>query len=227
MELLYVSAVVLAFAVVWRAVAIKARERGWPLLGRHLTGIGVGMIAGMAAVLVIIAVTPKDLTLKNVQAPPNQLAEEAKSAPRKQYVSARAKELFDEYHANEVAADLKYKGRDVLIVGTVQSIDKNVLNNVVVRLSTRNKFQPVSVTLKRSNRNAAAAFKKGDILTFDCKGDGMLTGSPSMKECDLFDLKTGKPVASTINLVEYRGLSVISQNHYSAYALWGELAKQL
>ena len=39
MELLYVSAVVLAFALVWRAVAIKARERGWPLLGRHLTGI--------------------------------------------------------------------------------------------------------------------------------------------------------------------------------------------
>ena len=195
MELLYVSAVVLAFVLVWRAVAIKARERGWPLLGRHLTGIGVGMIAGMAVVLVIIAVTPKDLPLKNVQAPPTQLTEEAKPAPRKQYISAGAKELFDEYHANEVAADLKYKDRDVLIVGTVQSIDKDVLNNVVVRLSTRNRFQPVSVTLKHRHQKAAAAFKKGDILTFDCKGDGMIVGSPSMKECDLFNLKTGKPVA--------------------------------
>ena len=195
MEFLYLGAIALAFAVVWRIVAIKARERGWPLLGRHLTGIGAAMIAGIAVVLIIITVTPEDLTLKNVQAPPIQLAEGAKPVTGKPYISAGAAELFDEYHANEVAADLKYKGRDVLVVGTIQSIDKDVLNNIVVRMSTRNKFQPVSLTLKRRFEGAAAAFKKGDILTFDCKGDGMIIGSPSMKECDLFDLKTGKPVA--------------------------------
>jgi len=195
MELLYASAVVVAFAVIWRAIVVKTHKRGWPLLGRHLTGIGSGMIAGMAVVLVIIAVTPKDLTSKNVQAPSTQLAEVAKPVSSKQYISVGAKELFDEYHANEVAADLKYKGRDVLVVGTVQSIDKDVLNNIVARLSTRNKFQPVSVTLKPRQEGAAAAFKKGDILTFDCKGAGMIIGSPSMKECNVFDLRTGKPVA--------------------------------
>lgn len=193
MELLYISVVVLAFVIVWGTVAVTMRKRKWPALGSHLTGIGTAMIAAIAVVIVLMIAAPEDPVVADLRRTPKQPEAENMQPPSKRYVSAAAKELFDDYHANEVAADLKYKGKDVLVVGTVQAIEKDILNNVIVRLKTSNQFQPVNVSLKRRYEISASRFKKGDVLTFDCKGEGMIIGSPSLKECDLFDLQTGKP----------------------------------
>ena len=47
-------------------------------------------------------------------------------------------QLWNEYEANEVAADEKYKGKRLLVAGVVDSIDKDVFNNVVLHLRSPN-----------------------------------------------------------------------------------------
>src|SRR5690348_8474085 len=62
-------------------------------------------------------------------------------------VSVTAMELAKDYHANEVAADEKYKDKRLDVTGRVQSIDKDVFDNMVVHMATDNEFMAVMATM--------------------------------------------------------------------------------
>ena len=96
-----------------------------------------------------------------------------------------ARQLFDDYDANEVSADRKYKGAILSVTGTVQSIDKDFLDNVVVRLETTNQFMGVNAYLLESEIDSAGALKKGQSVSLTCKGEGRVAGSPVLRECVL------------------------------------------
>lgn len=98
-------------------------------------------------------------------------------------IDVAATELFDAYHENEVAADERFKSKKLRVTGTVTSIDKDFLDNIVVRLQTANQFQSVMATVREAEKSAAAKLKKGQKLTVVCKGRGMVVGSPSLDDC--------------------------------------------
>jgi len=96
-------------------------------------------------------------------------------------VSAAA--LFTAYHANEVAADNTYKNKRLSVTGTMQSIDKDAFDNVVIRMRTDNQFMPVDAYLDKSQYSIAATLVKEKPGTFICTGAGMTIGRPSVKGC--------------------------------------------
>lgn len=98
-------------------------------------------------------------------------------------VDVAATELFDAYHENEVAADDRFKSKKLRVTGTVASIDKDFVDNVVVRLQTANQFQSVMATVRGAEKPAAAKLKKGQRVTIICRGRGMVIGSPSLGDC--------------------------------------------
>lgn len=98
-------------------------------------------------------------------------------------IDVAAGELFDAYHENEVAADDRFKGKKLRVTGTIASIDKDFLDNVVVRLQTANQFQSVMATVREAEKSTAAKLKKGQKATVTCKGRGMVVGSPSLDDC--------------------------------------------
>jgi putative nucleic acid binding protein len=93
--------------------------------------------------------------------------------------------LWREYDANEVAADNKYKGKVLAVSGTVASIDKDFMDNIVVHLLSPNEFMNTSATMQKSEAGQAAALSKGQHVKVVCEGNGRVVGSPVLKDCVL------------------------------------------
>jgi hypothetical protein len=98
-------------------------------------------------------------------------------------VTVAAVDLWKAYDANEVAADEVYKDKRLLVTGAVASIDKDIMDDVVLMLSTPNEFMKVHAQLEDSEASAAAALKKGASVTVACTGGGLIMGSPILKDC--------------------------------------------
>lgn len=93
--------------------------------------------------------------------------------------------LWKDYNANEVRADDKYKGRSLIISGKVQSIDKDFLDNLVVRLRSPNQFMATHANFAAEERDKVAQLAKGDSVLLNCVVDGLLLGSPVLRNCKL------------------------------------------
>jgi len=94
-----------------------------------------------------------------------------------------AVKLWKAYDANEVAADDEFKGKTVLVTGRVLSIDKDFLDNIVVRLSSPNEFMPTSASMRDSEKAIAAGLQNGTTVHVVCECAGRLMGSPTLRDC--------------------------------------------
>lgn len=119
------------------------------------------------------ASTPAPATTREPEA--NKHAGEARS------ITAQA--LFEDYQANEVAADNKYKGKWLLVSGTVSSIDKSAFGALIVRLQTGNEFMSAMAEMDKSEKERVAVLNKGDQVRVLCKGRGIVIGMPSLTDC--------------------------------------------
>lgn len=109
--------------------------------------------------------------------------ETTEAKPTEPALAVSAGELFKAYNANEVAADQKYKGKTLLISGSVQSIDKDFMDKIVVKLSTSNEFMPVHAQLGKEHEQLAAQLAKGAKVKWSCTGGGLIVGSPILRDC--------------------------------------------
>lgn len=93
-------------------------------------------------------------------------------------------ELYKAYNANEVAADQKYKGKKIRITGTIDEISKSVGNSIFVSLKVPGEyFATVSCMMQKSAEDQAATLRKGQKITIQGTGSGMLLGFPGLKDC--------------------------------------------
>ena len=82
-------------------------------------------------------------------------------------------QLFNDYQANKVAADNRYKGKQLLVTGTVASVNKGPFGGLVLRLATPNQFMsamcrmkqyrssPSSLSSRRASASASSARDAG------------------------------------------------------------------
>lgn len=109
-------------------------------------------------------------------------------APRRtiQAIQVTARELYRAYKKNEVAADMKYKGKYVMVSGRIDSIGKDVLNNMYVSLkSQRNRYQMIGFIqcyFSTSHKRQLASLSKGQQVVLLGKVSGKL-GNISVKGC--------------------------------------------
>lgn len=96
-----------------------------------------------------------------------------------------AVKLFQDYEANEVAADNVYKGKTLLVSGKVQSIDKDFMDNIVVHLTTPNEFMSALATVMDSEKAKAGKLTKGQTVSVLCSGGGRIIGSPVLRDCTI------------------------------------------
>ncbi|MGI4816362.1 MAG: OB-fold protein [Janthinobacterium lividum] len=141
-----------------------------------LLGIVVGVVIAIGVVGVIFGEKPTTATSTASD------SENETSKPIEK-VSVTAAALFAAYEKNEVAADQKYKGKALSVSGTIQSIDKDAFDNIVVKLRSNNQFMPVNAYLRKEHEALAASLEKGKKVTWTCEGDGRLIGSPMLRDC--------------------------------------------
>ncbi len=106
-----------------------------------------------------------------------------KKAAAKIDFTVSATDLVQAYKDNEVAADVKYKGKALKVTGIVTSIKKDITSEIYVTLKGTG-FRSVQCYFEDSENSKVANLKKGDELTVigDCHG---LMMNVLMKECEI------------------------------------------
>jgi hypothetical protein len=84
------------------------------------------------------------------------------------------KQLLADYTANEVAADLKYKGKTLEVTGPIESISKDFLDEVYVAIEAGDPIRTVTCYLDSDSAKKVATLTKGQTVTVQGRGDGLL-----------------------------------------------------
>ncbi len=105
------------------------------------------------------------------------------AAPQQtQPIQITAEHLYAEYHANEVAADLRYKGHWLAVTGAIADIKKDVFGEPVVSLRVDgDPFHTVNAYFGKDKIEQIAKLQKGSTVAITCRGDGMFIMSPNLK----------------------------------------------
>lgn len=107
----------------------------------------------------------------------------ANVAQEERVARVSAVDLFNAYDENEVATDEKLKGAIIEITGTVQSIDKDFMDDINISLRSSNEYMPVNLTMEKSEKETAINLRKGQKITARCKQISKTMGSPYGRKC--------------------------------------------
>jgi hypothetical protein len=97
--------------------------------------------------------------------------------------SIGAVRLWREYEENEVAADLRYKGQRLRVMGTVVSVERDYEDRPVLHLFGGNAIFPTVATLNKADIPAVSRLKKGDEVVVRCIGAGRQMRMPLLERC--------------------------------------------
>jgi hypothetical protein len=100
-------------------------------------------------------------------------------------LQVNAETLFSAYKRNEIAADELYKGRILEVEGRVSQIRKDFTGAAILELVTENRFETVDAHLKEDSVSFAGTLSPGFYVTVLCRGNGMIVGSPMLKDCSI------------------------------------------
>jgi hypothetical protein len=108
----------------------------------------------------------------------------ASPSSRPEPLHVKAKDLYDEYQKNGVAADEKYKGTVLFITGEVCSIDKDSFDKMVIELNAgADSDGTVHAQMRESEKASVITVAKKQLLVLRCEGGEMVLKTPSLKNC--------------------------------------------
>lgn len=151
---------------------------------------GVAIIFGLGMLTIIIGgSTQKKQTepaaaadqVRESTPPPAPTKASAEQA--KLIYKTTAQQLARDYRDNEVAADEKMKGRLIEVSGTVQSIDKNFTDSIIIALRTGNEFMAAHMNMDDSEKDKAMILKRGAKVVIRCERMSRTMGSPYGSGC--------------------------------------------
>lgn len=155
----------------------------------------IGLILLLAALLACKEETPRTSAAPEPAAPaappkPTSAPGTAPSSAVKGSVVVKIDNLLSDYKDNEVAADAKYKGKRVTVVGVVKEIKKDFLDSPYVILG-RNRGSDFEIPQAQCSfdENATSTLvklKKGDVVGLLCECDGLLM-NVQLTDCKLVE----------------------------------------
>lgn len=99
-------------------------------------------------------------------------------------IASTAQGMQKEYETNEVAADKKFRKKDILLTATVKSIDRGIGENYFLQLKGgSNIFISPRAQMADGYTDYLANLKKGQQVELACIGAGMLIGSATLEKC--------------------------------------------
>ncbi len=93
-------------------------------------------------------------------------------------IEISAPQLYEDYKANEVLADTKYKGQWLYVSGIVTEIGKDFTDDPYVNLFGENEYATVRAIFTKSAIQQLAALHQGEQISIMCRGKGRLIGDP-------------------------------------------------
>lgn len=106
--------------------------------------------------------------------------------PPKPVINVTAVKLYNDYKANEVAADATYKGNVVRVSGTVETIGKDILSNPYVTLKAdQYGYNTVQCLFSRQDEPLLAQLTKGNSIVLQGTVSGYTILSPMVDDCQI------------------------------------------
>ncbi|MCZ2155867.1 MAG: OB-fold putative lipoprotein [Bryobacterales bacterium] len=84
-----------------------------------------------------------------------------------------ADDIVEQYQANEIAADVSFKGKRVLVTGQIQSIGKDLLNTAYVTIGSRRIFN-FEAFFDKDDELELAQLKRGQRVWLACNVTGLM-----------------------------------------------------
>lgn len=94
--------------------------------------------------------------------------------------------LVREYDGNEVAADMRYKGKRLQLSGVVDDIGKDFMGTIYVTLMSSHDFRSVQIYFSDAHANRVANLRQGSQITVVGKCTGLM-GNVHIKDTDFVD----------------------------------------
>lgn len=129
-------------------------------LKKHLASLLVLVVIGFLA----IGSTDSDTDSEKVQS----------QAPS---YTLTANQLYSEYDSNEVAADAKYKGKVVIVSGTIQDIGKDVMDDAYIVIGGEGFLDGVQCMFTKGEQSSVARLSKGQQVTIKGEVEGKMIGN--------------------------------------------------
>lgn len=96
----------------------------------------------------------------------------------------KADQLYGEYSANEVAADMKYRGQVIEVSGPIQDIGKDILDNAYIVIGGEGFLDGVQCTFLSNQQLSVAKLSKGQHVTVKGEVAGKM-GNVLVNKCIL------------------------------------------
>jgi RecG-like helicase len=166
---------------------------------RKFVGFGASVIRGLVALAVVVAIAIAAIVglgafaFREGVSTLTQIAEiggrkdsatESKIAESVPDVKVAARVLFSDYEANEVAADQRFKGKTLLVTGTVDDIKKDLMNKMYVTLTGNEVFGHVQCYFAQAHEGQLAGLRKGMTVSVKGRCDGKMM-NVLMRGCTL------------------------------------------
>lgn len=118
---------------------------------------------------------------KNEAEPKEKEKEPKKEEPSKEdkeeIIAITAEALYQAYEDNEVAANLKYKDKQLEVTGTISDFGVDVFGTSYIMLATGGSFKDTQVFFKKGEEEKIAELSKGQSVTVIGKGGGLIITS--------------------------------------------------
>jgi tRNA(Ile2) C34 agmatinyltransferase TiaS len=95
-----------------------------------------------------------------------------------------ANQLYHEYDSNEVAADVKYKGKVVIVSGTVQDIGKDIMGDAYIVIGGEGFLDGVQCMFTKGEQSSVSRLSKGQQVKVKGEVSGK-TGNVIVNKCSL------------------------------------------
>jgi hypothetical protein len=100
-------------------------------------------------------------------------------------ISITSRDLAAAYEANEVAAQQRFGGQNLLVSGRINGITLDFADEPVVQLPGVNQFLDVQVSL--NDKQAAARLQQGQEVQILCHDISEVISAPMLSDCELID----------------------------------------
>ena len=97
---------------------------------------------------------------------------EAPAPPPEPLIKVKVDKILSEYSANEVSADIQYKGKKIIVIGVVESIGKT-FGVIHVKLSGDRNNNTVDFAMKKSEASNVAKLSNGQLVEIKGKCIGL------------------------------------------------------
>lgn len=140
---------------------------------------------GLKIAVVLILLVLVGTTMSGSDTATVASSKEKTSAPVQEAIKVTASKLAEDYKANEVAADAKYKGNLVEVSGIIGTIGKDITDTPYVTLSIgQYEITTVQCMFGRNDQTALASLSKGQSITLQGEVSGKL-GNIIVRGCKI------------------------------------------